>query len=118
MIDSVWFGKRIAGYRRNLKLSQSELSEKLNVTPQAISKWERGIALPNLELLLELSHLYNTTINELLLGSDIFSYIADRKYKYDDRIAYFISSEEKAANKAWANTVIKENLSIKTGTVA
>lgn len=105
MINMIHFGKRIAGHRKELKLSQVELSDKLGVTSQAVSKWECGTALPNLDLLLELSHLYGVSINELLEDSDCFVHIANRKYEYDG-IAYFISKEEKACNKAWASEII------------
>jgi transcriptional regulator with XRE-family HTH domain len=55
MINKVHFGKRMALLRRRMKLSQVDLAEKLGVTSQAISKWECGTALPDIELLLELS---------------------------------------------------------------
>ena len=44
MIDKVYFGKRISAYRRKLGLSQTALAEKLNVTSQAVSKWETGVS--------------------------------------------------------------------------
>lgn len=105
MINKIHFGKRITGYRKALKLSQAELSEKLGVTSQAVSKWECGIALPDLELLLALSHLYNVSINELLEGSDTFAKLTDRAYEYDG-IAYFLPKEDKAINQSWADDII------------
>ncbi|MFA7673968.1 MAG: helix-turn-helix transcriptional regulator [Clostridia bacterium] len=53
MINKVHFGKRITSFRRRINLSQAELAEKLGVTSQAVSKWERGTALPDIELLLD-----------------------------------------------------------------
>ncbi|MBR4206150.1 MAG: helix-turn-helix domain-containing protein [Clostridia bacterium] len=70
MIHKVHFGKRVAAARRSLGLSQSELADKLCVTSQAVSKWEVGSALPDVELLLALSHLFGVTINELLEDAD------------------------------------------------
>lgn len=105
MINTMHFGKRISAHRKELKLSQAELSDKLGVTSQAVSKWECGTALPNLDLLLELSHLYGVSINELLEDSDCFVHFANKKYEYDG-IAYFVSKEEKNSNKTWANEMI------------
>ena len=45
MINQIHFGKRIALCRRKMNLSQAELSEKLGVTPQAVSKWKCGATL-------------------------------------------------------------------------
>lgn len=106
MINTIHFGKRISGHRKALKLSQAELSEKLGVTSQAVSKWECGTALPTLDLLLELSHLYGVSINELLEGSDGFTSLANRDYEYDG-IAYFILKEER--EEAWAEAMTREN---------
>lgn len=52
--------------RKKKGYTQSELAAKLSVTRQAVSKWETGSTLPDLEALLGLSKLYGTTINDLL----------------------------------------------------
>ena len=70
MIDKQHFGKRVASARRRLGISQTELAERLCVTGQAVSKWECGSALPDVELLLALSHIFGVTINELLEDAD------------------------------------------------
>ncbi len=70
MIQRIQFGKRIGAARRSLHLSQTALAEKFGVSPQAVSKWECGTALPDIELLLELSHLFGITINDLLEDRD------------------------------------------------
>ena len=66
MIDCVKTGKRISLLRRKHGLSQSALAERLGVTTQAVSKWECAKALPDLDLLLELSELFDISINSLL----------------------------------------------------
>lgn len=58
MINKIHLGKRISLLRKNLGLSQAELAEKLGITSQAVSKWECGNAIPDIDLLLELSHIY------------------------------------------------------------
>lgn len=52
--------------RKASNMSQSELAEKLSYSDKAVSKWERGESLPDIEILYEISKLYNVTIDELL----------------------------------------------------
>ena len=52
--------------RRTAGLSQEELAERLNVSRQAVSKWENGAAQPELSKLVELSRLYGVSVDELL----------------------------------------------------
>ena len=53
--------------RRAAGLSQEELAERLNVSRQAVSKWENGAAQPELSKLVELSRLYGVSVDELLI---------------------------------------------------
>lgn len=57
---------RLRKYREANRLTQEELAEKIDVSRQTISKWERGEASPDTENLLKLSALYGMTIDELL----------------------------------------------------
>lgn len=52
--------------RKDSNMTQSELAEKLSYSDKAVSKWERGESLPDIEILYEISKLYNVTIDELL----------------------------------------------------
>lgn len=47
-------------------LSQKELAEKLHVVRQTVSKWEKGLSVPDADMLLKLAAIFNTTPNELL----------------------------------------------------
>ena len=69
MIDKQSVGKRIAACRTALGYSQAAFAEKLNVTTQAVSKWETGVSLPNIEKLLHISWIAKTSINVLLDGT-------------------------------------------------
>lgn len=60
------FGQRFQRLRKNLGLTQDEVSNKVNVTPQAISKWENDISIPDVSLLIELADLFNISVDELL----------------------------------------------------
>lgn len=61
-------GKRIAALRREKELKQDELAELLNVSPQAVSKWENDISCPDISLLPELARILGVTVDELLSG--------------------------------------------------
>lgn len=52
--------------RQKSNLTQEALAEKVFVSRQAVSKWETGHALPDIEMLIKLSHLYKISINEMV----------------------------------------------------
>lgn len=52
--------------RKSNNYTQEELAGKLDISRQAVSKWETGITIPDLEVLLKLSKLYNISINDIL----------------------------------------------------
>ena len=64
-------GKFIADCRKNKKLTQQELAEKIGVTDRAISNWENGRRLPDYSLLKSLSKELDVSLNELLSGEKI-----------------------------------------------
>ena len=66
MLDKENLGKRIAFYRKEKGLTQKELANHLNISYQAVSKWEAGKSLPTVEMLYEISNLLNVTIDTLL----------------------------------------------------
>ena len=67
-MDVVKTGSFLAELRKEHKLTQAELGEKVGVTNKTVSRWETGNYLPPVEILEELSNLYGLTINELLSG--------------------------------------------------
>ena len=64
-------GKFIANIRKEKKLTQEELAEKLGITKNAVSKWERGLCLMDMSLLKPLSEILDVSINEILAGQKI-----------------------------------------------
>ena len=52
----------IADYRKRIGFSQSELAEKLEVSSDAVSKWERGITMPDIDLLMKMARLRRMAI--------------------------------------------------------
>ena len=70
-------GDNIQQLRKDLKLSQEQLAEKIDVTRQTISNWELGETSPNPEQLKLLSNALNVSIDELL-NNDVKSVIIDK----------------------------------------
>lgn len=64
-------GKFIAKQRKLKMLTQEELAEKLGITKNAVSKWERGLCLMDMSLLKPLSEILGVSINEILAGEKI-----------------------------------------------
>jgi len=104
MVNKMHFGKRIAVHRRKAGLSQIDLAEKLGVTSQAVSKWECGNAVPDIDILLDLSHLYKVTINEMLEDIDMICGLTGKETGRSG-IAYFVPEKEKDDNIQWANEI-------------
>ena len=59
-------GKKISKYRKLKKMTQEDLALKLNVSAQAVSKWENDLSIPDLPLLIELADIFNVSMDELL----------------------------------------------------
>ena len=70
-MDQLKIGKFIAECRKQKQLTQLQLADKLGITDKAISKWERGIAMPDTSIMLELCDILCISVNELLNGERI-----------------------------------------------
>ena len=70
-MDLIKIGKFIADCRKKKNLTQEQLAEKLNITDRAVSKWERGLSLPDVDKMLDLCNILNINVNELLNGEKI-----------------------------------------------
>lgn len=63
------FGQRLSKFRKEKNLTQEEISEKVNVSPQAVSKWENDLSIPDIETILKLSEILDVSL-DLLLGKE------------------------------------------------
>ena len=70
-INKARFGAFVAEERKRLGLTQKELAERLYLSDKAISKWERGLSLPDVALLIPLAETLGVTVTELLEGRRI-----------------------------------------------
>ena len=70
-MDLVKIGQYIAGKRKDAGLTQRQLAEQLNMSDKSVSKWERGVCLPNVSVYKELCDILGISINEFLAGEDI-----------------------------------------------
>ncbi len=70
-MDQIKIGRFIAERRKKASLTQMQLAEKLGITDKAISKWERGIAMPDTSIMLKLCDILGISVNELLCGEKI-----------------------------------------------
>jgi len=62
-------GKNIKQLRLHNKMTQSQLAERLGVSSQAVSKWEKDINAPDIALLPEIAKIFGVSIDELFSGN-------------------------------------------------
>lgn len=74
---------RLQELRKTHSLSQEQLAEKLDVSRQAISKWESGQANPDINNLLKLSNIYEVSTDYILLGKE-----TDHQIVVEEKIIY------------------------------
>ena len=63
-------GSQISSLRKNKNLTQSELGERLSISFQAVSKWERGETLPDTSILVDLADVLETSVDNILCGGE------------------------------------------------
>ena len=101
-MNQIKIGKFIAECRKRQGLTQIQLAEKLNITDKAVSKWERGMAMPDSSIMLELCDILDITVNELLSGEKISMENNDRK---NEQLLVDMSKELEKKNKTIWNSM-------------
>jgi len=112
-MDMIKMGRFLAELRKENNLTQAELGEKLGVTNKTISRWETGNYMPPVEMLEELSDMYEMTINELLSGkklsSEEYKVMAETNIKETLRSSVFsVKEKQEFYKKKW----LKEHVAI------
>ena len=67
-MDQIKIGRFIAACRKRANLTQLQLADRLGITDKAVSKWERGITMPDTSIMLELCDVLGISVNDLLCG--------------------------------------------------
>ncbi len=100
-MDIVKIGKFIAERRKDKNLTQMQLAEKLNITDRAVSKWERGKALPDSSIMLELCDILCISVNELLSGEKIN--MENNNQKNEELLLQMAKELEKKNKTIWTS---------------
>lgn len=82
MFDVKKMGVQIAYLRRGRNYTQEQLAEKLKISPQAVSKWENGKAMPEVPMLCEISNLFNCSVDWILDPSSCILRNMDFNYEF------------------------------------
>jgi len=90
------FGQIIKTLRREADMTQEDLAELLSISPQAVSRWETDVAMPDISLLPPLANLFNVTTDHLL---EMETYQKDlRKAEFDDAFHEYWNHDDKEKN--------------------
>ena len=100
-MNQIKIGRFIAEQRKKVNLTQAQLSEKLGITDKAVSKWERGIAMPDSSIMLELCDILGITVNELLSGEKIS--IENNNQKNEQLLLDMANELEKKNKTIWSS---------------
>ena len=63
--------KNLVELRTNAKLTQLQLAEMLNYSDKAVSKWERGEAIPDIRVLTKIAEIYGVTLDDIVSGENL-----------------------------------------------
>ncbi len=95
-MDQIKIGRFIAECRKKKGLTQVQLAEKLCITDKAISKWERGITMPDTSIMLSLCSLLGIRVDELLSGEKIDMESSEKK---NEQLLLEMAKEMERKNK-------------------
>ena len=100
-MNLIKIGKFIADCRKEKKITQEQLAEKLYITDRAVSKWERGLSLPDADKMLDLCNILDINVNELLNGEKID--MKDYEKKTENLLVEMAKQEEDKNKKLIMN---------------
>ena len=100
-MNQIKIGRFIAECRKKVNLTQIQLAEKLGITDKAISKWERGLAMPDSSNMLELCDILGISVNELLSGEK--SNMENNNQKNEQLLLDMAKELEKKNKTIWSS---------------
>lgn len=95
-MDLIKIGRFIAVCRKKKNITQEQLAEKLYITDKAVSKWERGLSLPDADKMLDLCNILDINVNELLNGEKIDMQNYEKKM---EELLVELAKQEELKNK-------------------
>ena len=100
---------KIKDLRKAQKWTQEDLAERLNVSPQAVSRWETNATFPDIELLPDIASIFEVSVDELLGVNDLLNndrikkIISEANSYYDtnevDKVVSYLEQAKIYANK-------------------
>ena len=106
-------GERIKQLRLSSKMTQSSLAEKLFVSDKVISKWEKGKSIPDVDILLDLSEIFDISIEYLLTGKSRKTKVKGERvvYKDDGSVDYYIGEDgDRLFNRDEVTIILRKRL--------
>ena len=103
-MDQVKIGRFIAECRKHENLTQMQLAEKLNITDRAVSKWERGKAMPDSSIMLDLCKILKITVNDLLCGEKVT--MENYNKELENNLLEMVKQKEKADKRLLSLEVV------------
>ena len=100
-MNQIKIGRFIAECRKKANLTQMQLAEKLGITDKAVSKWERGVAMPDTSIMLELCDILCISVNELLSGEKIN--MENDNQKTEQLLLDMVKELEKKNKAVWSS---------------
>ena len=87
------FGEKLKELRQRKKISQGQLAEKLYVSRQAVTKWENGTGMPDVENLIAIAALFNESLDNLL--SNEKTILTKHEFLYESKTEYDLDEEKR-----------------------
>lgn len=103
-MDQIKTGRFIALMRKNKKLTQRQLADKLGISDKTISKWECGNGLPEVSLMMPLCEILEISVNELLSGECLTE--CQYQIKAEENIMNLMKEKEESKKKLIIETII------------
>lgn len=97
------FGQRLQRLRKNANLTQEDVATKLNITAQAVSKWENDVSAPDISVLVELSDILGVSLDELMGKSTQTTLLPEALRKDIDKMFLRVNVLSKDGDKVKVN---------------
>lgn len=95
------FSKNLIAYRKKKGYTQEELAIRINVVRQTVSKWEKGLSVPDADILIRLAEVLEVTVSELLGISDHSEQTAEPIVEQLSRINEQLAIKNRRAKRVW-----------------